>query len=94
MREALIGLIVCAFMISAFAMTNVVSAKENTAWQAGNSDTVQVRNTLTPGYTVNQHINDHTLPPHSVYQIHDKTKTDKYIENFNSNNPNAPVPPQ
>ncbi len=90
MRKTLIGLMVCAVMVSALAMTSAVSAKEG-AWQAGNSDTVQVRNTLTQGYTINQHINDHTLPPHAVNQIHDKT--DKYIENQNSNNPNGPVPP-
>ena len=93
MRKALIALIVCAVMVSAFAMASVASAKEKpTAWQAGNSDTVQGRNTLTTGYTINTHINDHTLPPHSIYQMHDKL--DKALENFNSNNLNAPVPPQ
>ncbi len=92
MKKRVIAIALIVAMVSAFAMTSAVSAKEG-IWQAGQSSIMQKREDIAPmgiEHVFVGHINTDTHQSVSHEQ-------DSYyahgVLNSNSNNPNGPVPP-
>ncbi len=91
MQKALIALIVCALMVSAFAMTSVASAVTPPGTQVGNSPVYNISNIVDGVHGI---VNTKRSTDLNDWQVVDHLRPGATIpgltgpENYNSNNPN------